>query len=212
MMASVETTAEQQTRRAPGRPREFDRGEALRAAMLVFWRYGYDGASLTLLTEAMGVSKPTLYAAFGDKAALFREAVTDYGGLKADAYEAAFALPTARATVEAWLRLASGVEWLPETPTGCLLLRGAMLDGGLGAGSGELRGEVVAILLAATGRLKERLERGQREGDVAAGVDAGKLADYLSALAAGMAVQSACGVGTEALRRVVDVAMENWKW
>ena len=68
---------EQETRRAPGRPREFNRAEALRAAMLVFWRYGYDGASLTMLTEAMGVSKPTLYAAFGDKTGLCRAAVAD---------------------------------------------------------------------------------------------------------------------------------------
>ena len=61
-----------------GRPREFDVEEALGAALKVFWRKGYDGASLTDLTEAMGVTRPSLYCAFGNKEALFRAALHRY--------------------------------------------------------------------------------------------------------------------------------------
>lgn len=209
VMAIETTAAEQSERRLPGRPREFDRKDALRSAMLVFWRYGYDGASLTLLTEAMGVSKPTLYAAFGDKIGLFREAVTAYNALKAEEYLAAFALPTARAVSETLLRLTSGVTVLPDTPAGCLLLQGSLLAG---PESEALRAEMVALVLAATARLKERYEQAHRDGDLRGDVDAGTLAEYVAALGAGMAVQSSYGVGPDVLNRVVDLAMESWPW
>jgi AcrR family transcriptional regulator len=76
-------------RRGPGRPRGFDRSAALHAAMLVFWNYGFEGTSFTDLTEATGMSKPTLYATFGDKVSFFREAVVAYTALSAEAYEEA---------------------------------------------------------------------------------------------------------------------------
>src|SRR5271155_2967352 len=90
--------------RSAGRPREFDRDLALDAAMRVFWRHGFEGASLTALTTAMGISRPSLYAAFGDKAGLFREAVVRYGAGPGRYVRRALGQPTAREAAETLLR------------------------------------------------------------------------------------------------------------
>src|ERR1700735_1049003 len=104
--------------RSVGRPREFDRDQALEAAMLVFWRHGYEGASLTALTGAMGISRPSLYAAFGDKAGLFREAVARYGSGPGRYVRRALGQPTARDVAEALLRGAAALATDPANPRG----------------------------------------------------------------------------------------------
>src|SRR5580704_2974444 len=92
------------TTSALGRPRSFDPGKALQAAMKVFWRKGYEGASLSDLTKAMGINRPSLYAAFGDKEALFRKVLDCYETGPAAYFSVALSQPTARATVEQLLR------------------------------------------------------------------------------------------------------------
>ncbi len=201
------TGAQAAPKRLPGRPPEFDRAVALQAAMLVFWRYGYEGSSLTQLTEAMGISRPTLYASFGDKVSLFREAVIAYTSLRAQAYTEAMNLPTARGVAEAWLRLTGGVTRSPGAPSGCFIVQGALVGS---ADSDCLRGELADIRQGATVQLTERFQRAQLEGDLPSDVDAGTLAEYLASLASGMAVQSASGSSPEQLHRVVDLAMANW--
>src|SRR3569833_4427568 len=109
-----------------GRPREFDVEQALDQALDVFWRNGYEGASIAELTQAMGISPPSLYAAFGTKEGLFRKALDRYIEQRTNFWQAAVQAPTARAMVE---RLLDGtVEFLSDerTPNGCLLVRGAM--------------------------------------------------------------------------------------
>ncbi|MBF6482277.1 TetR/AcrR family transcriptional regulator, partial [Nocardia cyriacigeorgica] len=106
-----------------GRPRAFDRDVALRRAMEVFWEHGYEGASMTDLTSAMGINSPSLYAAFGGKEALFREAIELYGrtegGLTARALREE---PTARAAIEAMLRDNAVAYTAPDKPHGCMVV------------------------------------------------------------------------------------------
>jgi AcrR family transcriptional regulator len=175
--------------------------------MLHFWRYGYEGSSLSDLTKAMDISKPTLYAAFGDKMSLFREAVTAYTLLRAKEYTDALALPTAREVADAWLRLTGGVTPTEESPPGCLLVLGAV------AGIGDtavLREELAGLRRQGTIDLRKRFRRAQRQGDLPESVDPDVLAEYLASLANGMALQSASGVSPKELNRVVDLVMANW--
>src|SRR5579872_2871275 len=88
---------------APGRPREFDPADALDAALRVFWEKGYDGASLSDLTEAMGITCPSMYAAFGDKEALFRKVLDRYVTGPSAYLNEALNEPTARGAIEHWL-------------------------------------------------------------------------------------------------------------
>src|SRR3546814_16775561 len=91
-----------------GRPREFDVGDALAAALRVFWSKGYEGASLTDLTEAMGIARPSLYAAFGNKEALFRKAPDIYEEEKLASVRGALDAPTAQGGVTRRLAGAPG--------------------------------------------------------------------------------------------------------
>ena len=202
-----ETPAAVEERRGPGRPRGFDRSTALHAAMLVFWKHGFDGTSFTDLTEATGMSKPTLYATFGDKVDLFREAVVAYSALAAKAYEEALNRPTAREAVEACLRLARGLDPKPGEPIVCFLVQGALTGS---ADTQVLRDELTALRRQATEQLQTRLERAQREGDLPETADAAVLADYFTSLVVGLSVQAAGGSTPEQLNQVVTLALAQW--
>ncbi len=194
-------------KRTPGRPREFDRDTALRAAMLVFWRQGYEGTSLADLTESMEISKPTLYAAFGDKEGLLREALRMYLGLHAEDYVAALNRPTVREVAEAWLRLTGGVRKEVDVPSGCFVVQGALTGS---QASRLVQDELASIRNEGTRQLERRFRRAKREGDLPGTWEPGPLAQYLSALASGLAVQSSGGVSPELLNKAVDQIMANW--
>src|ERR1700692_3383022 len=107
-----------------GRPRSFDVEKALDRALQVFWRKGYEGASVSDLTKAVGINRPSLYAAFGDKKALFRRALDRYLTGPAAYTQEALKEPTARAVVERLLQGAAGLDAAPRNPGGCLSAQG----------------------------------------------------------------------------------------
>src|SRR6059058_5432561 len=121
--------AKRQAASTVGRPRAFDVDEALDQALKVFWRKGYEGASLPDLTRAMGINRPSLYAAFGNKEALFRKVMDRYttgpAGYACDALQA----PTAREVVERLFRGALAAQADPRNPRGCLMIQGALTCG-----------------------------------------------------------------------------------
>ena len=206
-MNQPQTSTELQDKRPVGRPREFDRDEALQAAVRVFWRRGYEGASLSELTDAMGISRPSLYGAFGDKASLFREAVALYSKGRADLFQEALAQPTAREVIEMLLRAPLHVNANPANPAGCFLVQGALV------GSSDcdcLKDELAVIREQGIIQLRDRLTRARAEGDLPAEVDPEALAQYVACLLHGMAVQSASGVAGQELTRVVDLALARW--
>jgi AcrR family transcriptional regulator len=192
---------------ARGRPREFDMDEALDRLMKVFWRKGYDGASMTDLTEALGISRPSLYAAFGAKDELFRKVLERYANGPASFLNEAMSAPTARAVVEAMLHGAADLHGDGRNPPGCLVVHGALVGSDESkAARDETRRRREALRLA----ILERLVQARSEGEFAAGEDCVALARYVVAVMRGMAVEAASGATGEELHKIVDIAMRSW--
>jgi AcrR family transcriptional regulator len=190
-----------------GRPREFNVGKALDRALKVFWRKGYEGASLPALTRAMGINRPSLYAAFGNKEALFRRVLDRYVDGPAAYFRAALHEPTARAVAERLLGGALGLLTDPRNPPGCLLVQGALA---CGEPAESVRRELVSRRLAGEVAVRQRFERARAEGDLPADSDTAALARYVVTVIQGMAVQAAGGASREELRRVVEMALRAW--
>ena len=190
-----------------GRPREFDIDEALERAMRVFWARGYDGTSLTDLTAAMGITKSSMYAAFGNKEQLFRKAVQRYAEGPASYATRALREPTARAVAEAFLRGAVRTTTSPGRPTGCLSVQGALA---LSEQSQSAHDVLVGWRIDAGDQLEARFRRAVEEGDLSRDADPGRLARYVMTTGFGIAVQAANGLGPDALDEIVDTAMLAW--
>jgi AcrR family transcriptional regulator len=189
------------------RPRTFDYDEALDRAMLVFWRLGYERATLGELTSAMGINRPSLYAAFGDKEQLFRKALERYAG-GPDGYEAeALALPTAREVALALLRGGADRQTQPGKPHGCLAALGTRTNGDDSTPVGRM---LIEARRAGEAEVRERFERAQAEGDLPPDADPKELADYIRAVIYGMTVQASSGATRDDLERVIERAMIAW--
>jgi AcrR family transcriptional regulator len=191
-----------------GRPREFDVEEALDRALRVFWRKGYEGTTLSELTRAMGINRPSLYAAFGSKEELFRKALDRYAQGPAAYVGEALAQPTARAVAERLLAGAIDMVTNRENPRGCLMVQGALA---CGEAAESIRRELVARRLAAEAALRERFERARAQGDLPADSDPADLARYLVAVIQGIAVQAAGGASCADLQRVAELALRTWR-
>lgn len=203
MMGRMETR-----RKAPiGRPRGFDADEALEHAMRVFWEQGYEGASLTDLTSAMGITRTSMYAAFGNKEELFRKALERYTEGPASYGARAMREPTARQVATAFLNGSVRATTRPDCPTGCLGVQGALAAGDPGR---PARDTLSAWREEATSGLRDRFRRAVDEGDLPPGTDPGLLARYLMTVANGIAVQAAGGATRDDLQRVADMALMNW--
>jgi AcrR family transcriptional regulator len=190
-----------------GRPREFDPAAALDKALRVFWEKGYEGASMADLTAAMGINRPSLYAAFGNKEALFRQAIERYVEGPGSYVAKALAMPTAREVAQALLAGAVNVLGNPRNPGGCLSIHGALV---CGDEARAVRQGLVAMRADGQTALYERFDRAKREGDLPPTADAAKLAAYLTTVIHGMAVQSASGTPAAELQAVADLALGIW--
>jgi len=192
---------------AVGRPREFCTENALAAALKVFWRKGYEAASLTDLTDAMGITRPSLYCAFGNKEELFKKALDLYEREKLAFIDQALAKPTAYETVEFLLLKGADAHSDPDTP-GCMGINSVLTCGGIASES--VRQELVARRFGLETKLRERFERAKVEGDVRADTDTGSLTSYVMALAQGMALQASMGMTLQEMRSVVAMALQAW--
>lgn len=190
-----------------GRPREFCTEQALASALRVFWSKGYEGASLTDLTEAMGITRPSLYAAFGNKESLFRKALDLYETEKLDYVGKSLAEPSARAVAEHFMRGALDNQTRKSEPHGCL---GVISSMACGEEAESIRGEVLARGASAKVKLVERMQRARDEGDLPAHIDPEAITSYLYAVLQGMAVQAGAGATREELERLVDTALLIW--
>jgi AcrR family transcriptional regulator len=190
-----------------GRPREFDADQALTAALRVFWSKGYEGASMTDLTDAMGITRPSLYAAFGNKEALFRKALDLYEREKLCYMGQALEAPTARGVAQHLLQGSLENQTSRDDPRGCL---GVISSVACGAESDCIRQEVLERGRIAHEALIDRMERAVAEGDFHTPVDPEGITKYLTAILQGMAVQAGAGATREELQRLVDTTLAVW--
>ncbi|MGP3987425.1 TetR/AcrR family transcriptional regulator [Streptomyces sp. 3N207] len=191
-----------------GRPRAFDRDAALEQAMRVFWEHGYEATTMAELTEAMGIRPPSLYAAFGSKEGLFREAVELYERTDGTISRVALSeAPTAREGVHDALRSNVIAYTDPDKPRGCMIV--------LAATNCTPENEGVRALLAEDRRgtehmFRERVDRGIAEGDVPRGTDSSTLGAFYATVLFGLSVQAKDGVPRSELLAVVDASVAAW--
>ena len=190
-----------------GRPRNFDMDAALDRALEVFWRKGYEGASVSDLTLAMGINPPSLYAAFGNKEGLFRKALDRYTARHDGVIQELLARPKARDGIAALLSKTAEALTDKSSPPGCLLVQGI-------AGAGDhaqcIGNELSARRAANEKMIRERLKRAKAEGELPPSADPAALARFIATITQGMAVQAAGGASRAELRRVADTAMAAW--
>ena len=188
-----------------GRPRAFDPEAALDRAMHVFWGKGYEGASISSLTRAMRINRPSLYAAFGNKEQLFRKVLDRYMEGPVAWFGKALVATKAREVVE---HIFAGTAKMAENhgvPAGCLLVQGA-----LASGNASAKNEVTKRRAAAEVALCRRLQRAKREGDLSKKADPAELAHYVLTVVRGMAVQAAGGASRAQLHRIAQIALRAW--
>ena len=191
----------------PGRPREFDPDAALERAMHVFWTKGYEGASLSDLTRAMRINRPSLYAAFGNKEQLFRKVLDRYVDGPLAYFGKALTAPKARDVVEQMFFGAARMASDPRLPSGCLMVQGALA---VGNAAGSVRKEAAGRRATSEVALRRRLQRAKREDDLPKNADPAELARYVMTVLQGMAVQGANGASPDQLRRVAQMALRAW--
>lgn len=193
-----------------GRPRTFDVDAALDKAVEVFWKYGFQDASMQELTRAMGLSKPSLYAAFGDKEALYLKALQRYVSLLVVRHGGALNdEPDGRRAISGFLKSMASMFADPALPGGCFVVNGSADCGGSSmppAVETALRGATQA----SEGLLRERLERARRDGQLAANARPAELASLFMSIIAGMGVMAKSGADVNKLNTVIDSVMLAW--
>src|ERR1700723_3062780 len=188
-----------------GRPRGFDTTTVLDAAMRVFWEKGYEGATLSDLTDAMGINRSSMWAAFGDKEDLFKKAFGRYINTYQRYMGEALEKPTIREVIESSLR--STVDFLstPGSPKGCLSVHGALA---VGDEADPIKRWLIQLRKNGLLLARKRFEQAKKSGDLGEDVDPAALTRYVAALIQGLGVQHASGATKAELMRVVDTALQ----
>lgn len=190
-----------------GRPREFCVDQALAAALGVFWTKGYEGSSLSDLTEAMGITRPSLYAAFGNKEELFRKALDLYEREKLAYINEALAAPTSRDVAERLLMGALETLTGECEPRSCLRVIGSMT---CGAEAASVREDLQARRASSQAAVVARLAQAKVEGDLPPGTDVEGISNYLIAIIQGLSVQANNGASKGQLEEIVRTSLAMW--
>lgn len=191
-----------------GRPRRFDRQAALQRAMELFWERGYQAASMADITEAMGINAPSLYAAFGSKEELYREAVGHFAATESDAILSPLRkAETARGAVEGYLLASAATFTRPGRPPGCMVVMSAVNAVGVGEETGRILREMRAGSVA---MIEERLQRAMAEGELPTSLDPRSIASYYVTVQQGMSIQARDGASRSALEAIARAAMAAW--
>jgi AcrR family transcriptional regulator len=190
---------------AAGRPRAFDRDAALDQALELFWRQGYEGTSVADLTKAMGINPPSLYAAFGNKEGLFRQAVDRYVEKSSVNIGSDLGAPTARAAAERLLHGTAERLTDPKTPSTCMLVSGAL---SCSEAADDIRQELTVRRGGLAAALEARFQQARADGDLADDADVAALARFVATVCHGMSVQAAGGASRADLMQVAEMALK----
>ena len=192
-----------------GRPRRFDRQAALQRAMEVFWDRGYQATSMSDLLEAMGINSPSLYAAFGCKEALYREAIAYFAETESDDILAPFRnAPTAREAIEGYLMASARTFTRPGRPPGCMVVLSAVNAVGVGEETSRILREMRAGSVA---MIEQRLSRAIAERELPAPLDLRAIAGYYVTVQQGMSIQARDGASRAMLEAIAQGAMGAWE-
>jgi len=188
-----------------GKPRTFDREAVLKKALGVFWKRGYEPASIAELCEAMEINPPSLYAAFGNKAQLFMEAVNHYENVYwNDAWQRLEDEPDVRKAMVGFFQDAAQILTSQDAPCGCMVVLGAA---NVSRESQDVNDALKALREEGKDCFLARLKQGVADGDLSADTDVDTLASTLNTLFHGMSIQARDGVSQAELERVVTIAM-----
>lgn len=202
---SAAKTEHQTERQTKGRPRAFDRETALRQALRLFWERGYEPASMTELCAAMGIKPPSLYAAFGNKARLFLEAVDYYEKTYWAGVEERFMTePDLYRAVDDFFSEAARILLSPETPCGCLVVLAAV---NISANEREVIDTIRKCRFAMKTKFAERLRRAIQDGQIAPDTDVPALAGALNTLLEGLSLQARDGLFLSELKAIAAYAV-----
>lgn len=188
-----------------GRPRAFDIDIALEQALLMFWRKGYLGTSLTDLTEAMGINRPSLYAAFGNKETLFRKALDRYRDQHTAYLRDALEEPTAQRVIERMMQGVVDLVTNPGNPSSCLVAQSLLA---CADPDDPLHQELVERRAADEIAIRDRFERAVSEGDLPPDANPATLARFVLTVNSGLSVQAASGASRTELLQVVQTALQ----
>ena len=195
-------------RKPRGRPLSFDRDAALETAMHVFWERGYEAASISDLTSAMGITPPSLYTAFGDKEQLFLEAIERYAlGYGSAGARALDEEPTARGAIERWLLEAANELTQPCHPKGCMVVMAAT---NCSAAAERVQDALLLRRTEAIANVGRRIQGGIDSGELPSDTDAQDLANFYATIYQGMSMQAKDGATHESLMATVRTAMRSW--
>jgi AcrR family transcriptional regulator len=195
-------------KRSPGRPRDFDRAQALESALNLFWKHGYEGASVSMLTESMGITAPSLYAAFGSKEGLYTEALELYLASHANFVTLSIQeTKTAKAAVEKILEKSAEAFTQSKLPHGCLIASGNLACSNDASSVATMTSQ---LRTKAKHLIQKRLAEAVNTGELPATANPAQLADYYAAVIQGMSVQAIDGATTKRLRDIASMAMKAW--
>ena len=191
--------------RGKGRPRAFDRAQALQSALEVFWRRGYAPASVAELCKAMRIKPPSLYATFGNKATLFLEALRHYEHTYWDGPSRRFQEePDVYVAVEHFFRDAACILLSPHTPCGCMVVLAAV---NIAEDETEIIAAVRELRQATESLFADRLQRAVREGQLPPQTPVEPLAGALNTLLEGLSLQARDGLSLPELSAIAALAV-----
>jgi AcrR family transcriptional regulator len=196
-----------QMKRPRGRPSAFNYEETLEKALKVFWLRGYEGASMAELTDAMGINRPSIYAAYGNKEELFSKALTRYMAGPVSYVAEAMQEPTAKQVAEKLLTKSAEFLSNERNPRGCMIAIGTLFAG---EGSEQVQRELISYRQGYEKALRERFDLAKSQNDLPQVVNTAALAKYIATVHQGMSVQSASGATKEELLAIAQQALKTW--
>lgn len=201
--------AEDTLKKKRGRPKCFDEQEVLQKAMLLFWEHGYEATSISDLTQALEITAPSLYSAFGDKEGLFYKSIDYYLAHEACPIETIF-LEAKTAKIAFELYLYDNVKRLvqPNKPAGCMLVVAAM---NCSDATQDVQQNLLDKRIKTKEKLLERLKQGVEQGDLPSNAPLQDMTDFYATVIQGLTIQARDGASTDQLHKVVEHAMKAWR-